>query len=805
MWICSHFHEIEAIVSFSSSISLSSHLCFQPENGDDVFHELLTGSPAIIGDREEDGDADDGASDFIYSENKNQCQKQKISERMLSWHVTYGRGEDVIAPNYDKEVSHNHIPLLTNGQEVSGELSAASPERLSMASPRCVGGKCSYGWLLAATIRVVDPVREFGSPGMGNVAWKERVDGWKMKQEKNVVPTSTGQVASKRGARDIDASTDVLVDYSLLNDEAWQPLSRKWLPVNRETYLDRLALRYDREGEPSELDAVDIFVSTVDPLKEPPLVTANTVLSIFAVDYPVDKVSCYVSDDGAAMLTFEALSETSEFARKWVPFCKKYNIEPRASEWYFAQKIVYLKDKREYEEFKVRVNGIVAKAQKVPEEGWIMQDGTPWLMTNYEGSRSEAGDGVNEGSSNSPAPARQGEEHAPQRVMNVAKELKSLGAPEFKGEANECHVSTDLWLNDVKIMLDGLQCYEIEKVDGVVSLLQDQRRVWWTNVTMRVPSDQVTWPFFLEEFKNKYISRKMKQKFMNLKGRNQSESTTQPEIRATVRVYKIKTNEDRDDRRCRGCPIRIQGIEFPANLIELPFDEFEIILGMDWLYRYHANVYCRLKWVILRSSDGLEIVVVSERINPLSNMISVMLAKKLMLQGRQAFIANVIDTRAPEMRLEDIATVREFPDVFPDELPGLPPDREIEFQIEVMPGMTPISMAPYRMVLKKLKELKALLQELLDKGFIRPSVSHWGAPVLFVKKKDGSMHICIDYRQLNKVAIKNKYSIPRIDDLFDQLKGASVFSKIDLRSGYHQLKIQEEDIPKMTFSVVWIN
>lgn len=106
-----------------------------------------------------------------------------------------------------------------------------------------------------------------------------------------------------------------------------------------------MVCRYDREGEPSQLAAVDIFVSTVDPLKEPPLVTANTVLSILAVDYPVDKVSCYVSDDGAAMLTFEALSETSEFARKWVPFCKKYSIEPRAPEWYFAQKIDYLKDK----------------------------------------------------------------------------------------------------------------------------------------------------------------------------------------------------------------------------------------------------------------------------------------------------------------------------------------------------------------------------------------------------------------------------------------------------------------------------
>ena len=103
--------------------------------------------------------------------------------------------------------------------------------------------------------------------------------------------------------------------------------------------------RFDREGEPSQLAGVDIFVSTVDPLKEPPLVTANTVLSILAVDYPVEKVSCYVSDDGAAMLTFETLSETSEFARKWVPFCKKYSIEPRAPEFYFAQKIDYLKDK----------------------------------------------------------------------------------------------------------------------------------------------------------------------------------------------------------------------------------------------------------------------------------------------------------------------------------------------------------------------------------------------------------------------------------------------------------------------------
>ncbi|CAN6458814.1 unnamed protein product [Victoria cruziana] len=143
------------------------------------------------------------------------------------------------------------------------------------------------------------------------------------------------------------------------------------------------------------LSSVDIFVSTVDPMKEPPLVTANTVLSILAVDYPVDKISCYVSDDGASILTFEALSETAEFGRKWVPFCKKFAIEPRAPEMYFSLKIDYLKDKvhpdfvkerramkREYEEFKVRINALVAKAIKVPEEGWVMQDGIPWPGNN---------------------------------------------------------------------------------------------------------------------------------------------------------------------------------------------------------------------------------------------------------------------------------------------------------------------------------------------------------------------------------------------------------------------------------------
>jgi hypothetical protein len=150
--------------------------------------------------------------------------------------------------------------------------------------------------------------------------------------------------------------------------------------------------------------------------------------------------------------------------------------------------------------------------------------------------------------------------------------------------------------------------------------------------------------------------------------------------------------------------------------------------------------------------------------------------------------------------LEDIRVVSEFPDVFPEDLPGMPPDRDIEFSIELIPGTAPISKRTYRMDVKDLAELKKQIKELLSKGFICPSLSPWGAPTLFVDKKDGSRRLCIDYRSLNVVTIKNKYPLPRIEDLFDQMRGAKVFSKIDLRSGYHQLKIRVEDIPKTTFT-----
>ncbi|GJX38057.1 putative reverse transcriptase domain-containing protein [Tanacetum coccineum] len=162
-------------------------------------------------------------------------------------------------------------------------------------------------------------------------------------------------------------------------------------------------------------------------------------------------------------------------------------------------------------------------------------------------------------------------------------------------------------------------------------------------------------------------------------------------------------------------------------------------------------------------------------------------------------IVNVMEKKADEKRLEDIPVVKEFPDVFPEDLPGIPPVRQVEFQIDLIPGAAPIARTPYRLAPSEMQELSNQLQELTDRGFIRPSTSPWGAPVLFVKKKDGSFRMCIDYRELNKLTIKNRYPLPRIDDLFDQLQGSSVYSKIDLRSGYHQLRVREEDIPKTAF------
>ncbi|KAG8500968.1 hypothetical protein CXB51_003067 [Gossypium anomalum] len=250
---------------------------------------------------------------------------------------------------------------------------------------------------------------------------------------------------------------------------------------------------------------------------------------------------------------------------------------------------------------------------------------------------------------------------------------------------------------------------------------------------------------------------------------------------------------------CPRCPLMIYDKTFPVDLLIMPFGDFDVILGMEWLAEHGVILDCYKKKFSVQIEDGNSVEVNGIRTNGLARIISAIKVNKLLHQGCTAYLAYVINSDSVESQCSQIRTVCEFPDVFPEELPGLPPDREVEFAIEVYPGTNPVSIPSYRMSPTKLKELKVQLQDLLERGFIRPSTSLWGALVLFVKKKDGSMRLCIDYRQLNKVTIKNKYLLPRIDDLFDQLKGASVFSKIDLRLGYYQLKVKESDVPKTTF------
>uniref|UniRef100_A0A2N9H8A8 Reverse transcriptase domain-containing protein n=1 Tax=Fagus sylvatica TaxID=28930 RepID=A0A2N9H8A8_FAGSY len=226
------------------------------------------------------------------------------------------------------------------------------------------------------------------------------------------------------------------------------------------------------------------------------------------------------------------------------------------------------------------------------------------------------------------------------------------------------------------------------------------------------------------------------------------------------------------DKMYKSCDVLVSGRELEANLVLLDMYEFDVILGMDWLSIFHASIDCFGKKVVFRIPGQAEFVFEGDRVVRPPPLVSAMQAKRLLRKGCKGFLAYVLKSEGTTLKTEDISVVKEFPDVFSKDLPGLPPEREIEFTIDLVPRIGPISKAPYRMAPAELKELKEQLQDLLDKGFIRPSASPWGAPVLFVKKKDGSMRLCIDYRELNK---------------------------IDLRSGYHQLRVKEEDIPKTAF------
>ena len=248
-----------------------------------------------------------------------------------------------------------------------------------------------------------------------------------------------------------------------------------------------------------------------------------------------------------------------------------------------------------------------------------------------------------------------------------------------------------------------------------------------------------------------------------------------------------------------GSRLVIQNKDFPADLILLGIHDFDIVLGMDWLSKHRATLDCYKKEVRLVRPEEPGVIFRGIRKEIAPSLINAMTASKMLRKGCQGYLAFVVDRRQEGTRLEDIPIIKEFPDVFPDDISGLPPDREVKFTIDLIPETEPISIPPYRMAPAELRELKAQLEDLLSKGFIRLSISPWGAPVLFVKKKDGSLRLCIDYRQLNRVTIRNQYPLPRIDELFDQLQGSRVYSKIDLRSGYHQLRVQESDVPKTAF------
>jgi len=238
---------------------------------------------------------------------------------------------------------------------------------------------------------------------------------------------------------------------------------------------------------------------------------------------------------------------------------------------------------------------------------------------------------------------------------------------------------------------------------------------------------------------------------------------------------------------CVGCSMEVAGRRFKVNLVCLPLEGLDVILGMDWLSNNHVIIDCGRRSLVFPEHEGLEFISAQRGINE--------------AEARATYFMIVAhaEKNSTAEKISVIPIVEEYADVFPDEIPELPPSRDVDFSIDLILGAGPVSMAPYRMALVELVELKKQIEDLLEKKFIRPSASPWGAPILLVKKKDGCSRLCVDYRQLNKLTIKNKYPLPRIDDLLDQLRGAIVFSKIYLRSGYHQILVKLEDVQKTAF------
>jgi hypothetical protein len=251
--------------------------------------------------------------------------------------------------------------------------------------------------------------------------------------------------------------------------------------------------------------------------------------------------------------------------------------------------------------------------------------------------------------------------------------------------------------------------------------------------------------------------------------------------------------------RVTGWALNLGEFVMRVNLSFMILGYYEIMIRMDWLESHEAILYCKTKQLSLVDDEGQRRVTVGWNQGVSLRFVSSLQLWKSMRNGCKIYAILTLNEKGVTEGLEHFPVVKEFVVVSPEELPGMPPERELEFTIDMKPRTKTIARMPYRMLTPEFQELKMKLKDLLDLGLISPSVSPWGAPVIFIRKKDRSWRLCIDYRQLNEATIKNQYPLPRIDDLFDQMKGATVFSKIDLRSGYHQLQIKEDDVPKTTF------
>ncbi|GJW94946.1 putative reverse transcriptase domain-containing protein [Tanacetum coccineum] len=234
----------------------------------------------------------------------------------------------------------------------------------------------------------------------------------------------------------------------------------------------------------------------------------------------------------------------------------------------------------------------------------------------------------------------------------------------------------------------------------------------------------------------------------------------------------------------KGCTLNLVNHVFEIDLMPIELGTFNVIIGMDWLVKHDVVIFYGEKVVRIPYGNNMLTVESDKGVSRLKVILCIK-ARKCIERGCHLVLAHVTENKSKEKRMEDVPVIHDFPKVFPEELPGLPLPRQVEFQIDLVSGAAPVARAPYRLAPSEMKELSVQLQELLEKVFICPSSSSWGAPVLFVKNKDGSFKMCIDYRELNKLTVKNRYPLLRIDDLFDQLQGSSVYSKIDLRSGYH--------------------